>query len=105
MAKLVDKGGFGEGDGADFGMVHAGDVEVDLAGGGWIEQGGGVPVAEDVGGFKAVAYEFGAPVVGVVVLAAVGVLEKQTVLGDLVADAGGEPPPEAGTASRPDRTL
>ncbi|WP_243762180.1 hypothetical protein [Streptomyces sp. Tu 3180] len=36
--------------------------------------------------------------VGVIVFTAVGVLEEQAVLGDGMAEAGGEAPPEAGAA-------
>jgi hypothetical protein len=39
------------------------------------------------------------PVVGVVVFAAVGVFEEEAVLGEGVAEAGGEAPPEAGAAA------
>jgi hypothetical protein len=45
------------------------------------------------------AQEWGAPVVGVVVFAAVGVFEEEAVLGDLVAGADGEAPPEAAAAA------
>ncbi|MFF9025733.1 hypothetical protein [Streptomyces eurythermus] len=43
--------------------------------------------------------QLGAPVVGVVVLAAVDVLEEEAVLGEVVADSCGEAPPEAGAAA------
>jgi hypothetical protein len=96
---LVDEGGLGEGDDADLGVVAARDEGVDLIHAGRSEQRGGGAVAAQVGGFEVLAQELGAPVVGVVVLAAMGVFEEEAVLGKLVAGAGGEAPPEAGAAA------
>ncbi|MEU0254574.1 hypothetical protein ABZ299_19125 [Streptomyces sp. NPDC006184] len=58
------------------------DVGVDRVHVRWAEYGGGGPVAAQQVGCEPVVQEFGAPVVGVVVLAAVGVFEEEAVFGD-----------------------
>lgn len=47
--------------------------------------------------------ELGAPVVGVVVLAAVGMFEEEAVFGDVVVCTGGDAPPEADAVLSPTR--
>ncbi|MFF4355172.1 hypothetical protein [Streptomyces sp. NPDC001530] len=99
MAQLPDKGWLGEGDSADLGVVGTGDVGPDVVDEFGDDQGSGGAVTAHEGGFEVVAHEVGAPVVGVVVLAAVGVFEEEAVLGDVVPDSGGEAPPEAGAVA------
>lgn len=79
--------------------MGASDVGVDAPNEFGDGQGRCGPVAAQEVGFELVVQELGAPVPRVVVLAAVGVIEDEAVLGDVMVGAGGKPPPEAGAVA------